>query len=517
MLESLRIENLILIRHTEIHFGKGLNILTGETGSGKSAVLTAIRLLAGEKADAQLLSDPTKPAIIEGKILFQKLAIPELDLFGDQQTCTIRREILPSGKSRAFFEGRLIGIVQLKKLVRDAIEFANQSGVREILSSASQRDLLDLWAGADTSRIAYAKQLSLTAELDRLKEEKKSAHLSLEFAQLQIGDIEEVNWKLGEEETLTEEHKNQANAADTTQTLSSVLSELSENSLSSKLRKLANQLPKNEAAALLTSASVEVMEAERLIETSLGQCEPDPHRLEMIEKRIAQIEKIKRKYGRTLIEVDERMQTLKQQVTGFEQIDDRIEAAEAEQLHLRQKNQEIADELSLLRQKQSLSLQEELLTELKSLHLPHARFEISLETKPLGPDGCDCVRFLFSANPGQPLQPLEECASGGEQSRIFFALKSVMAKKEERDCLVLDEIDSNVGGVAASILGQKLQTLGQERQLICITHFVQAAQYATLHFLVEKSSSASDAVTTVRLLNDEEKRCEYQRMMGNQK
>jgi DNA repair protein RecN (Recombination protein N) len=126
------------------------------------------------------------------------------------------------------------------------------------------------------------------------------------------------------------------------------------------------------------------------------------------------------------------------------------------------------------------------------------------------------VRFLFSANPGHPLQPIEECASGGEQSRIFFALKSVMAKKEERSCLVLDEIDSNVGGVAASILGQKLKSLGEERQLICITHFVQAAEHAAHHFRVEKSSSASNAITTVRPLTSDERQIEYSRMMGKQ-
>src|SRR5690606_32149452 len=151
---------------------------------------------------------------------------------------------------------------------------------------------------------------------------------------------------------------------------------------------------------------------------------------------------------------------------------------EVEYNHLSKENLKMAAILSCRRKEESSHLQQALLQELRSLHLPHADIQIALTEKPLGPDGCDAVRFLFSANPGQSLQPLEECASGGEQSRVFFAFKSILSAKEERSCLVLDEIDSNVGGIAASILGEKLKILGEKRQIICITHFAQAAQHA---------------------------------------
>lgn len=518
LLELLRVENLILIRKAEIRFGKGLNILTGETGAGKSAILSAIRLLSGEKADPQMLRDPSKPAIIEGEIRFCPLnADPD---FLSGEVTTLRREILPSGKSRAFFNDRLITASELKRLSKEMLEFADQDGARELLTPASQRALLDQWAGIDAATLArsYALQQEAASDLARLKIEKEKAHLASALAKEQIAEIEEVAWKEDEERLLTEEHALYAKASENLTVLALIQSELAELSLPSLLRKMANRIPGSstlkEAATLLSNASVEINEAERLLDSAMGHFDADPERLEIIEARIARIEKLKRKFGKTREEVEARLSALKSDLIEFEQIDEKIASLEKQYACLSEKNLRMAEAFSLRRREEGSNLERELQEELRTLHLPYARFQIAIEPKTLGADGCDSIHFLFSANPGQPMQPLEECASGGEQSRVFFAFKSVLAEKEERNCLVLDEIDSNVGGIAASILGEKLKELGKRRQIICITHFAQAAQHAEHHLLVEKTSSGSDAETLVRLLTYAEKQNEYTRMTG---
>ena len=515
MLEHLRIENLILIRKAELRFGPGLNILTGETGAGKSAILAAIRLLCGEKADLQLLRDKTKPAVIEGQIRAKHLEA-DPDLLAPDGSCTFRREILPSGKSRAFINDRLISAAELKRLASQAIEFADQNGGREILLPSSQRALLDQWAGSPTALLAesYALQQKIGSDLARLKVEKERAHLATALGQEQIAEIEEISWKEGEDEELSLEHARLVKASEDKGALSLVQEELAEMGLPSLLRKMASRLPASEAASHLMSASIEIHEAERLLDRAASLFEADPHQLEKIEERIARIEKLKRKFGKTREEVQARLFAYKNELAEFEKLDENIALLEKELARRTEETKCIANETSRLRSLEAKRLEAALQEELRTLHLPHARFEVRTETKPLGADGCETVRFFFCANPGQPLQPLEECASGGEQSRVFFAFKVAFAQKEERSSLVLDEIDSNVGGIAASILGTKLKELGISRQIICITHFAQAAQHAHHHLLVEKTASGSDAETLVRLLSEGERQSEYTRMTG---
>lgn len=517
MLEFLRIENLVLVRHAEIRFGTGLNVLTGETGSGKSAILSAIRLLCGMRADSQLLCEREKPAIIEGQIRIKKLELPDLEFFCENGLCTLRRELLPSGKSRAFLNDRLISLSDLRKLTQSAIEFADQNEARDLLTPASQRSILDLWAGIDPAYLArsYEKQRALQTELSTLLTQKEQAESSLDRIAEQIREIEEANWREKEDEELAAEHRMQAESVERAALLTAALLELSEQSLPALFKRIANRISScglQDAAASLQSASAELLEAERLLEKALSDSEPDEKRLEEIEQRIAEIERLKRKYGKTFEEVQTHLQTLKSQLLQTYRLEEQTTALQDELNALSSANLKQAQDISLQRREKAKELQACLLQDLHALHLPDARLNISIEEKPLGPDGLDSVRFFFSANKGQPLQPLEGCASGGEQSRIFFALKSALAKKEERTCLVLDEIDSNIGGVAASTLGAKLKELGSERQLICITHFVQTAQFASHHFLVEKTT---DATTQIRQLLESERNAEYARMMGS--
>jgi len=517
LLEQLKIENLILIRKAEIRFGPGLNILTGESGAGKSAILAAIRLLCGGKADLEQLRDSGKPAIIEAEVRF---ATPSLDpdLISESGLYTVRREILPSGKSRSFFNDRLINAVELRRLSRQAIEFADQNGAREILTSVSQRALLDQWVGLNSSELArsYERQLAVAGELARLKIEKEKAKLTSSIVEEQIAEIEEVDWKEDEDRALAEEHARHAKTSESAHAIAALQTELQELGLSLLLRKIAHRIPKEaqEAALLFSQASLKILEAEKLLDQVAQKFEVDPERLNLIEQRIAKLEKLKKKFGKTQPEVEARRLALKADLAAFATLDQRIEALEKEYAHLLEENLKTAARFSEKRRREAPSLALAFCKELHSLHLPHARFEIAIADKPLGPDGCDEVHFLFCANPGQPLLPLEECASGGEQSRIFFAFKSALATKEAHSCLVLDEIDSNVGGIAASILGEKLKALGNSKQIICITHFAQVAQHAMHHLLVEKKTSASDAQTLVRHLREEERQEEYIRMTG---
>lgn len=521
MLEHLKIENLVLIRRAEFQPCLGLNVITGETGAGKSVVMSAIRLLAGARADAQLIRDGATLAVVEGIIEWN--GPPPFDFIPPfQKKARIRREISSSGKSRAFFNDCLITLTQLKTIGASLIEFADQNQARELLSS--QRKLLDLWAKVDLReyRALYKQQLALQEELQRLENEKHNADLLLSHTQNQIEEIERVQWTdLQEEEALSQEHTELTSKEKTNKLLTSYLHNLQQGTaVSALLKKTASQLYQfeltslKEAASLIENAVIEILEAERIVEAEAVHCEPDPYRLEFVESRIAEIEKIKRKYGRGHEQVHQHLQTLYEQKSSLEQLDERIEQLQNESNKLTNQLFDMASAISKKRIDAKRTLEERMKDELSSLSLAQARFLILIDKETISLDGIDSVRFFFSANPGCELSPIEQCASGGELSRIFLALKLLLAEKEHRSCLVLDEIDSNVGGVAASSLGKKLKELGKSRQLICITHFVQAAKCATNHFIIEKKVEDNETHSTISLLNHDKKEREFSRMLG---
>ena len=514
LLESLNVENLILVEKAEIEFGKTLNILTGETGAGKSAILTAVRLLMGEKADPDLIRSGSNLSVIEAKVRFANPSSfcheEGLDL-PMQKSCLIRRELSRSGKSRAFFNDEQISLASLRKLMTQEIEFVDQNSARDLSSPQRHRELLDLWARAPSFTALYQEQLSMIKECQTLKERLSSAEIALARAKSDLAEIEQASWKGSEEELeLDREHKQLTSSHSLVEQLSQIQQELASVSITPLLRRLANRCKLQDVADLFKSAGIELQEAERILEQSLSQHEVDPKRLIEIEERIGVLERLKRRFGN----VSETQSHLKAQIKELENLGDTLEDLEKRVQTVSERNRLQAQELSKLRKQAALTLSEQLASEIQALNLANARFEVRLESKEMGPDGIDQVRFFFSANIGEPLRPLEECASGGEQSRLLFVFKSLFAQKEGRSCLIFDEIDSNIGGQTAAILGQKLARLADECQVVSITHFVQVAKQASHHFLVSKSSEEGKTKTCIQKLNKDERALEYARMVG---
>jgi DNA repair protein RecN (Recombination protein N) len=492
---SLKIQNLILIEKAEIAFGPGLNILTGETGSGKSAVLSAIRLISGERADSGCIRKGADFAVVEAVLEGPKI---------------IRREIYRSGKNRCFIDDAQVSLTALREAVD--IEMVDQSNSHSILEE--QKRMLDLFANllseVATYDASYAEEKSLSAELQTLLQTPKDREL--EWAQKDLNLIEEVNWKLGEEEKLAEEHHFLTHAQELAEKMSSIAYTLTEGTEVPTLKRVLSSLEHcirfdaklTPLAQSMKSALLELEEAGRSIQSYTDKLEADPNRLTAVETRIGAIESLKRRFGSN---IDEQKAKLLATIDHLTNLDAQIETLQSTLQTIREKNQKLAQTITRKRQKAAPLFSAQVLDELKSLNIPHAKFEIIVG------ETFNDVRFLFSANPGLPAIPLEECASGGEQSRLLLAVKTILA--DGRSCLVFDEIDSNVGGQTATILGQKLKRLAEKRQVICVTHFVQVAKCAMEHFLVSKATKNETAITSVIKLSEPEREIEYSRMLGN--
>ncbi len=269
-----------------------------------------------------------------------------------------------------------------------------------------------------------------------------------------------------------------------------------------------------ECVEWLKTASANLDEANRFLLSYADRLEADPNRLFAVEKRLGQIESLKRKFGS-----DTNIETLRvsltEKIEEFSNLDLAFEKAQASLEKIREETLSKAAALTRERKEASIRFSEAIVSELFSLNLPGVRFAIDIAPKPLSSNGSDDIRFLFAANPGSPMLPISQCASGGEVSRLLFAIKTALAGKEKNTCLIFDEIDSNVGGKTAAILGAKLQAMAEFRQLIAVTHFVQVARFAGDHFLVAKKTTAIGAETTISKLDSQTKEFEYARMTGD--
>ncbi len=366
---------------------------------------------------------------------------------------------------------------------------------------------------------SFHKEKQLTSQLKELTVLKETSERDEQKAQEDIKILEEVNLQDQEEEKLTEEHNVLTHAQALESAAASALTLLHdhEEPLIALLKRTANNLehlstvdPRlAEPAENIKRSALELEEAAFFLRSYIDQLEADPRRLLAVEERLAVLEKLKKRFG-SLSEVRLLQEKLAKQLQKLSNVEEAITATEGEMKAVQKHNLEEAKRIGDLRRKAAFRFSIAVTEELPSLNLPHARFEVSLASTPMSSHGSDEVSFLFSANPGYPPQPLEECASGGELSRVFLAIKTILAEQDQSSCLIFDEIDSNVGGQTASILGEKLQMLAQKRQIICVTHFVQMARCASHHFLVSKH----EALTTVQKLTPDEQKIEFNRMLG---
>jgi DNA repair protein RecN (Recombination protein N) len=527
MLRFLRVRNFALIDQLEIHFEDAFNLLSGETGAGKSIVVDALGLLAGSKASSDAIRTGESKAIVEA--VFEADVASELERFGldaEGNEVIIRREISSDGRNRVFINNQPSTVSALKELAPSLLDIHGQHDQQTLIESSSQLDLVDVFAGA-TGLAARVQQLDEAiqkseAELAALVADHARKVERLDLLRFQGDEIQRANPKPGETETA---HQQLAVLSHATKLLDAATrgyeqlyeSDASVSSVLSQTERAlrdASQYDKRlePLAAQAESARIQTQDLAAGLRDYAARIEANPQELERLQSRLAELERLHRKYGPDLLghlqkvngEMDSmglaeaQKDTLLQQITS-----------------LREDYNKVAQTLSRKRRAASAKLETQVVRELKSLAMPNVRFEVQwTDVTPGRARGIDRADFMISANPGEDLRPLEKVASGGELSRIMLALRTVLVVDEASKTLVFDEVDAGVGGKAAETIGQKLQELSRRYQILCVTHLAQIAACAEHHYRIEKLVLDGRTVTRVEPLSGESRVDELVRMMS---
>ena len=539
MLRTLSVRNFAIIDRLDLEFGPGFNVLTGETGAGKSIIMDALNLLLGGRAGVEMVRGGAERATIDA--VFDVTASPELralvaelgfDLEDDQ--LFVSREVAANGKSACRIGGRPAGVSQLKALGEWLVDLHGQHEHQSLLAVARHLDMLDDWGGKPVQSlrsdvaVAFQKVQSLRREKEDLeKDARERAHL-LDLYQFQVKEIGEARLTVGEDEELQTEHNRVANAQRLAEAALAAAAFLSGEDGGGALESLATAARTLEEAAgldptlapmleSLRSAAYELTETERDLVRYQDEIEFDPERLEQIEERLETLRTLKRKYGDSVEEVlaygaetAAKLETLSNSEERGAQLD--VEIGKADK-----RLRELCARLSTARAKAGKEFQTITLSELRELALEKARFEVHTTQGEPNAKGTDRVEFLISTNPGEPLRPLAKVASGGEISRVMLAIKAALARQEALPTMVFDEIDVGVGGRTSSVIADKMATLAKSAQILCITHLAQIASRGQYHYYIEKQVKGDRTVVTVVPLTPEQRVSEIARMIGGAK
>ncbi|PVZ12599.1 MULTISPECIES: DNA repair protein RecN [unclassified Pseudomonas] len=536
MLVHLSVHNYAIVEHLDLELARGMSVITGETGAGKSIMLDALGLTLGDRAEPGVVRPGADKADILATFDISQIGeardwLDERDLEHEGQ-CIMRRVITAEGRSRAYINGTPCPLGDLKALGELLIDIHGQHEHQSLLKPDTHRRLLDEYAGAaDLARqvqLASQRWRQARQSLDRLSnasDEQRARHQLLSY---QLEELENLALGEGEVEALEEEHRNLANAEGLLVSSRQVLelcSESDSGNLLSALHGCLNRLgsvnnpPKalQEAANLLASAQIQVEEAVGELNRFIDHFDADPARLQFIEERLDTIYTLARKHRVQPGEVNALHQRLLDEVESLDASDETLERLGEELAAYARHYQEKAQELSALRQQAATHLAEAVATEIQRLGMPGGRFEIALRpgsADDLHPHGLEQVELLVSANPGQPLKSIAKVASGGELSRISLAIQVITAQTSRTPTLVFDEVDVGIGGPTAEIVGQLLRRLGDRGQVLTVTHLPQVAAQGHHHLFVHKVRSEHDTHTAVRALTKAERIEEVARMLG---
>lgn len=536
MLVHLSVHNYAIVEHLDLELDRGMSVITGETGAGKSIMLDALGLTLGDRADSGVV----RPGAEKADILatFDLTDIPEAqtwlkerDLDNDGP-CILRRVITAEGRSRAYINGTPCPQGDLKALGELLIDIHSQHEHQSLLKTDTHRRLLDEYAGATD----LARQVQLAAqrwrqtrqELDKLSnsgDEQRARHQLLSY---QLEELESLSLGENELEQLEQDHKTLTNAESLLSICRQVVEQCSENDSGNVLNALTASLHRlgsvnnsptamSEATNLLSSAQIQIEEAVGELNRFLDHFDADPARLQQLEERLDVIYTLARKHRIQPTEVATLHQKLLDEIETLNANDEAIEQLENELASFARHYKEKARELSDLRHRAAPTLATAVEHEIQRLGMPGGRFSIELKANPekeLLPNGLEQVELLVSANPGQPLKALAKVASGGELSRISLAIQVITAQTSRVPTLVFDEVDVGIGGPTAEIVGQLLRRLGDRGQVMTVTHLPQVAAQGHQHLFVHKVRDSEATRTAVSKLSKTERIEEVARMLG---
>jgi DNA repair protein RecN (Recombination protein N) len=531
MLRQLAIQNVVLVERLELEFESGLGVLTGETGAGKSILLDALGLALGLRADSALVRSGEESASVSAELELPRShpafgLLQEQDIPADAgEPLVIRRTLKSDGGSRAFVGGTAVAAGVLRDLGGQAVEIHGQHDDRGLLNPKGHRALLDVFGKLETAGVANAwtEVTRLEAELVQARAEAASAERDREYLQHSVEEIEALAPEEGEETRLAEERAAMQAGLKAGESLTGLDDLLggSEGALT-LLRQAARRIERGaadhpllaEALASLDRAVIEASEAEDKIARAAEALAFDPARLELAESRLFDIRALARKHrveADTLAALGEQMRG---QLAAIQAGGERIEQLDWQLVAAREAYSNAAQQLSKSRHQAAARLDAAVAGELAPLKLDSARFRTSIGAAEPGPAGTDRVEFVVSTNPGAPFGPLTRIASGGELSRFILALKVALAEAGTAATMIFDEVDRGVGGAVASAIGERLARLARESQVLVVTHSPQVAARASHHYRIEKSHGEQGTRTTVRKLDEQERREEIARMLS---
>lgn len=540
MLEHLHIRNVALIKESEISFGDGLNILTGETGAGKSMIIDSLQFALGGRAGKDFLRHGEKQAAVEALFSVQSQALTEkLAENGiapeEDGTLLITRTLSEAGKSVCRINGSTVTVGMLKEIAEDMIDIYGQHEHQSLLNPVKHIRLLDRFCGAgfgeamEEYKNSRQRLKDLEKQLAILIGDESQREQRMDMLLFQKEEIEAAELREGEEDALLEQKKRLSSMERLIRLTGESITLLYDgddrapsacDQLGDALAKLQEAAEYDAALSPLADALADgyaaVEDCARELKREAENQEADPEELERIEERLQLFYKLKRKYGGSIEAVLEFYEKAVQELEFLSNSSEKAAELSAEKAEEEKRLSALAETLTARRRATAEQVEEQIETALHDMEMKHARFHIQIEEKAdWGADGKDKVEFLISANAGEPLKPLAKIASGGEMSRVMLALKTVLVDADEIGTFIFDEIDTGVSGRTARRVGEKMRFLGGKRQLLCITHLPQIAAMADNHFLIEKESDAGETVTRVTALDEEGAVREVARLMND--
>lgn len=527
MLRFLRVRNFALIDQLEMHFEDGFNLLSGETGAGKSIIVDALGLLAGSKASAEMVRSGESRAVVEA--IFEAGLKTELDRLGldcEDTELIVRREISSDERNRVYINNQPSTVSALRDLAPWLLDIHGQHEQQTLLDNASQLALIDAFAGAanlaSKVRDLFASTQQAEAELADLTAEHARKIERLDLLSFQNDEIQKADPKAGETQQVRERLEVLANAGKLLEAAARGYETLYESeasvlSLIAQTQRAIRDAAQHDSRLQpileqTETARISIQDIAYALRDYANQVDADPQELERLQTRLAELERLHRKYGPDLLD---HLQKVRREMDSIGLTETKKEELHGKITGLGKEYSEAAASLSKKRRSASKRLAAVVERELKSLAMPHAQFAIQwTDVAPGSASGIDRPELLISANPGEEPRPLEKIASGGELSRVMLALRTVLAVGRSHKTLVFDEVDAGIGGKAAETVGQKLKELSARYQIFCVTHLAQIAAFADHQYRIEKLVSDGRSITRVDLLTGETRVEELARMMS---
>lgn len=535
MLESIRVKNVALIDEAEAEFHKGLNILTGETGAGKSILLGSVQLALGAKADKGLIRQGEESAFVE--LVFsldeeQKEALSEFDISPDEELLILQRKIYP-GKSICKMNGETVTLKTMQNVAELFIDIHGQREHQSVLKAAKQEEILDDYCKNKISDLleelektyrSYREEEALLKEAEKMD----GSHIKeLELSRYELDEIEKADLKEGEDEILEGRYERLSNAKKIQEAVGGVESILQNengsgilNGISLAIRQLKEAGNLDEALQdemkQLSDAETILQECSRSLDRYLDGFSMEEEDLGAVEERLNLINRLKDRFGREIADILEYGRKLSEKINKLENFEHYNEELKEKHEKTKAAYFKLAAKLHEIRSSEGEKLKEEMEKALKDLNFEQCAFLVKTEYDEgaMSKKGCTRVVFQISLNPGEPLKDLSAVASGGELSRIMLALKSIFADKDHTGTLVFDEIDAGISGRTAWKVSEKLAVLRERHQVLCITHLPQIAAMADAHFCIEKTVEGEKTKTCIRLLEKSESIREIGRLLG---